>query len=224
MGKTMIQRVYERCKEVLVRVYVATDDHRIADHVRSFGGESIMTSTNHLNGSSRCLEATQLLVSQGHDANIILNIQGDEPYIDTDHIKQLIKCFENKDTEIASLAYVVPSNEEMRHGEGVFVVLDDRQRAIYFSRSIIPYHRDIERSLWSNKATYYRHIGTYGYTIDALKRYNQMAVSPLEKIEKLEQLRWIYHGGAIQMAIANGPSFGVDTPEDLARLIRLKSK
>lgn len=221
-GKTMIQHVYERCRLVAADVHVATDDNRIADSIYAIGGNVVMTSVDHQNGTSRCLEAATILHQSGADLDVILNIQGDEPYIASEHIHGLQACFDDHEVEMASLAYRVKRSELLVNGEGVYLTMDKDKNALYFSRAIIPYNRDEALSDWVGSTTYFKHIGTYGYTLRALRLYNSLPETELERVEKLEQLRWMSHGYKIRMGITDTPSYCVDTPEDLEKLNKLE--
>ncbi|HWD87538.1 MAG TPA: 3-deoxy-manno-octulosonate cytidylyltransferase [Mucilaginibacter sp.] len=215
-GKSMIQRVYEQSKKcaLLTDVVVATDDQRIYDHVLGFGGKAVMTSASHQSGTDRCAE-----VAEKHpDFPIIINIQGDEPYIDPEQISKLISCFEAPDTQIATLVKKVQTNEELFNPNSPKVILNKNSEAVYFSRSPLPYIRGKEESEWLNHFTYYKHIGIYGYRADILHQVTKLPVSSLEKAESLEQLRWIENGYRIKVAETELETFAIDTPEDLKRL------
>ena len=220
-GKTMIQHVYERANQVLENVIVATDDDRIYKTVINFGGNCIMTDSNHSTGTNRCLEAYQKWVEQTKkDYKIILNIQGDEPLLNDEHLKNLISCFEDKTTSIASLGLQVKHDEILNEGS-VYIVLDENNFALYFSRFPIPFLRDIPKDKWTQHHNYYKHIGIYGFTKSALNNFASMKSSSLEKSEKLEQLRWMEAGNKIKIAITNAPSIPVDTREDLDAVRKL---
>ena len=216
-GKPIVQRVYEQVKKVVERVVVATDDERIFDAIVSFGGEVVMTSPNHKSGTDRCAEAYEKL---GYEADIIINVQGDEPFIATEQIETLVKCFENKAIDIATL--VKPFSAEggidaLENPNSPKVVMNEQGEAIYFSRSVVPYLRDVERSEWLKHHTFYKHIGIYAFRAKTLGEITQLAQSPLEKAEKLEQLRWLENGYKIGVGITDIETIGIDTPEDLER-------
>lgn len=216
-GKPMIQHVYEQATKVLTNVVVATDDQRIFEAVKSFGGEVVMTSDHHRSGTDRCFEAMGMLSSL-HD--VVINIQGDEPFVKPEHIEALMNCFHDPSTEIATLVKAFSKQDDFEH---LFnpnvpkVVLNHRQEAIYFSRSIIPYYRSVQHNEWLLHHTYYKHIGMYAYRAEILKAITQLPPSSLELAESLEQLRWIENGYHIQTAIVNVETIAVDTPEDLER-------
>ena len=220
-GKTMIQRVYEQVESTVDSLYVATDDERISDAVKSFGGKVILTSEKHNSGTDRCYEASQ---KAGEEFDIIINIQGDEPFIQPEQIELLKSCFTEPDTQIATL--VKPFDKDGDFEQTIFnpntpkVVLNNRSEAMYFSRSIIPYIRGKEHTEWLNTHTFYKHIGLYAYRADILKEITSLPQSSLEIAESLEQLRWIQNGYKIKVAITNQETIGIDTPEDLEKALK----
>jgi len=216
-GKPMIQRVYEQVAGVVEDVVVATDDERIYNAVEAFGGRVVMTSANHKSGTDRCWEAYQ---KQGEEFDVVINVQGDEPFIAHSQLKAIMACFEDEATDIATL--VKPFTEEdglaaLENPNSPKVVLDKQSRAIYFSRSVIPYLRGVEREQWLKTQTYYKHIGMYAFRADVLREVTSLAQSPLELAESLEQLRWLENGYKIGVGISNVETVGIDTPEDLQR-------
>lgn len=214
-GKPMIQRVYERVAAILPEVAVATDDGRIADAVEAFGGRAIMTSTEHRSGTDRCLEA---YMKSGSDADVIINIQGDEPFISLAQIEAVKNCFNDSTVEIASLARPFDRDrgfEALFDPNLVKVVMDDNDNALYFSRAIIPYIRGHEWKEWLDTAKFHTHVGLYAYRAKTLGKICRLPQSPLEKAESLEQLRWLQAGYKIRMAYTEEPNFGIDTPADL---------
>ena len=216
-GKPMIQRVYEQVAGVVEDVVVATDDERIYNAVEAFGGRVVMTSANHKSGTDRCWEAFQ---KQGEEFDVVINVQGDEPFIAHSQLKAIMACFEDEATDIATL--VKPFTEEdglaaLENPNSPKVVLDKQSRAIYFSRSVIPYLRGVEREQWLKTHTYYKHIGMYAFRADVLREVTSLAQSPLELAESLEQLRWLENGYKIGVGISNVETVGIDTPEDLQR-------
>lgn len=215
--KPMIQRVYEQVAGVVEDVVVATDDERIYNAVEAFGGRVVMTSANHKSGTDRCWEAYQ---KQGEEFDVVINVQGDEPFIAHSQLKAIMACFEDEATDIATL--VKPFAEEdglaaLENPNSPKVVLDKQSRAIYFSRSVIPYLRGVEREQWLKTHTYYKHIGMYAFRADVLREVTSLAQSPLELAESLEQLRWLENGYKIGVGISNVETVGIDTPEDLQR-------
>jgi len=215
-GKSMIQRVYQQAKKCtqLSEVIVATDDDRIFEHVHHFGGKAMMTSSTHQSGTDRCAE-----VAEKHpDYDVIINIQGDEPYIDPEQISKLIGCFNNMDTQLATLIKKVSNELELHNTNSPKVIINKNSEAIYFSRSPLPHIRGQEEQNWLPHFTYYKHIGIYGYLADVLKQITKLAVSPLEKAESLEQLRWIENGYKIKVAETDIETVAIDTPEDLDKL------
>lgn len=225
-GKTMIQRVYEQVQDVLDLVYVATDDQRIETAVQSFGGNVVMTSDQHRSGTDRCYEAF-CKIGEGYD--VIVNIQGDEPFIQPEQIIALKDCFTDESIQIATL--VKPFNPDadfetaLLNANSPKVVLNKNNEAMYFSRSIIPYMRGREFSEWLPNHTYYKHIGLYAYRSTTLKEITQLAQSPLELVESLEQLRWLENGYKIKVGITQQETIGIDTPEDMEKALEfLKSR
>ncbi|GAA0882624.1 3-deoxy-manno-octulosonate cytidylyltransferase [Sphingobacterium siyangense subsp. cladoniae] len=218
-GKTMIQRVYEQVKKStkLNEVVVATDDQRIAETVRSFGGKVVMTAEHHQSGTDRCAEVITNI--EGYD--VAINIQGDEPFIDPTQIDLLANCFEDTTTQIATLVKEITAEEELFNVNIPKVVRNSKGEAIYFSRQTIPFLRAVEKDQWLQKQTFYKHIGIYAYQVDTLKALTQLPISMLEEAEALEQLRWLENGYAIQTAITTHETVAVDTKEDLAKILRL---
>lgn len=223
-GKSIIEWVYSAVKAVIKDVVVATDDVRIAEEVERFGGCAIMTSEAHRSGTDRCAEA---LTKMGGDYDIVVNVQGDEPFIRRKHIEALIACFNNPETEIATLAKPMTSAEDMadiHNPNSVKVVTDLRGRALYFSRAAIPFQRDVEQSEWSKHHTYLKHIGIYAFRAQTLRDVTSLDTSSLEQTEKLEQLRWLEHGYYISVAKTPYATMGIDTPEDLQRAEEMLKK
>lgn len=218
-GKPIIQHVYERVSKVLKHnTFVATDDERIKAAVDVFGGRVIMTSPNHPSGTDRCYEAFTKVTDA--EADVIINVQGDEPFIDASQLRSLMDCFDDATTDIATL--VKPFAPEvgvdaLKNPNSPKVVLDDRQRALYFSRSVIPYLRGIPEEEWLSCHTFYKHIGLYAYRADILRTITSMPQGVLERSESLEQLRWIEAGMTIRVGKTDIETIGIDTPEDLAK-------
>jgi len=217
-GKSMIQRVYEQAKKCshLTEVVVATDDIRIYDHVLAFGGAAIMTSADHQSGTDRCAE----VALQHPQYNVIINIQGDEPYIDPEQITKLAFCFNDAATQIATLVKKVVNEQELFNVNSPKVVINKLSEAVYFSRSPLPHIRGQEQQNWSSYFTYFKHIGIYGYRADVLQEITKLPVSSLEKAESLEQLRWIENGYRIKVAETELETYAIDTPEDLEKLLK----
>tara|TARA_B100000900_G_C20462670_1_gene667956 strand:+ start:168 stop:929 length:762 start_codon:yes stop_codon:yes gene_type:complete len=211
-GKPMIQHVYERANKVLTNLLVATDDQRIADCVNSFNGNCVITSKSHETGTNRCLEAFQKW--NNSNCSIIINIQGDEPLLNTQHIYDIISCFEDSKTTIATLALKVKKNTLLKEG-CVYLTKDINDFALYFSRFPIPFLRDISKEKWTNHHTYLQHIGIYGFKKKSLINFSNAENSSLENAEKLEQLRWLEKGEKIKVATTEFFSQPVDTKEDL---------
>lgn len=221
-GKPMIRHVYEHASQALDCVYVATDDDRIYEAVRNFGGRVAMTNANHKSGTDRCTEAVGIAENEtGLRFDAVINIQGDEPFIEPDQIETIKACFKEKDTQIATLARIITSTEDLFNENRPKVVLNTHSQAIYFSRSTIPFKRGIEKDEWLKHQNYYMHIGLYGFRRDILPEITSLPQSVLELSESLEQLRWIENGYTISVRITPYNSFGIDTPEDLDELLRL---
>jgi 3-deoxy-manno-octulosonate cytidylyltransferase (CMP-KDO synthetase) len=214
-GKSIVQNVYEQCRlsKSLESVIVATDDQRIFDHVKSFGGEVLMTNPNHPSGTDRCAEVmTELHGFEKYDYAI--NIQGDEPFIDPALIDDLCAVLDFK-TEIATAVKQINQLEDLDNPNVVKAVLTMRKQALYFSRQAIPYVRDVPKSEWLQNADFFKHIGIYAFRSDILNQIMKLPVNVLEQTEKLEQLRWLGYGYRIQTVVTNYEGIGIDTPEDL---------
>tara|TARA_Y100000991_G_C21966071_1_gene346936 strand:+ start:82 stop:849 length:768 start_codon:yes stop_codon:yes gene_type:complete len=219
--KTMIEHVYSKASKVLENLVVATGDNNIFDTVNEFGGNVVLTKKDHLNGTSRCLEAVNIRSKElGKSFNYIINIQGDEPLLHEDHITKLIDCFKDSKTEFATIAQKLNYSENLPKDK-VFLVKDTFNFALYFSRYTIPFVRDDGDKRDVNE--FHQHIGIYGYTIKALERFQQLKPSKLEINEKLEQLRWLENGGKIKVGTTIYPSFTVDTLEDLISIRKVYS-
>ncbi|HQE11807.1 MAG TPA: 3-deoxy-manno-octulosonate cytidylyltransferase [Flavipsychrobacter sp.] len=219
LGKTMIQRVYEQAKKAmrLTKVVVATDDERIAANVTAFGGEVVMTDANHPSGTDRCFEASQKL---GAEYEYIINIQGDEPMIDPLQIDSLAAIL-NGEVELATLIKETFDVEELKNTGEVKVVMNTRNEALYFSRAIIPFIKEVPLENWLAHHRYFLHVGMYAYRKDILEAISKLSVSSLEKAESLEQLRWLEHGFKITSSLTDLPCYSVDTPDDLNKVIQL---
>lgn len=214
-GKPMIQRVYEQAlKSKLDAVVIATDDVRIADAVMDFGGQYVMTSPNHRSGTDRCCEALDLLKTK-YDA--VVNIQGDEPFINPKQIDLMVDLIVRDDTSLASLAKRIDDADELFSPNAVKVVVNQEGNAMYFSRNPIPFMRNVDRDEWLAKGRFYKHIGIYAYKADVLHQVAHMEPSALEQAESLEQLRWLENGLAIRMALSDAENISIDTPDDLHR-------
>lgn len=213
-GKTVIQRVYEQASAVLEEAYVATDDERIYQAVEAFGGCTVMTRADHKSGTDRLEEAATKI---GTDADVIINIQGDEPFIQRSQIETLKGLFENDETQIGTLGKPFENMEAVQNPNSPKIVCDRRGFALYFSRSVIPYVRGEEPANWLNHFPYLKHLGIYAYRRQVLHEVTQLPQSSLEKAESLEQLRWLENGYRIRVGITNVETVGIDTPEDLQR-------
>ncbi|GHS93724.1 3-deoxy-manno-octulosonate cytidylyltransferase [Bacteroidia bacterium] len=220
-GKPMIQRVYEQVAGLLDDVAVATDDDRIFQTVQNFGGKAVMTSSNHRSGTDRCYEA---LTKTGGIFDVVINIQGDEPFIKSSQIELLKSCFEDDRTQIATLVKPFPADvdfEILFNPNTPKVILNKNREAIYFSRSVIPYIRGKHHTEWLKSFVFYKHIGIYAYRSDVLSEITALPQSPLELAESLEQLRWIENGYTIKAGITGEETIGIDTPEDLEKAVKI---
>lgn len=222
--KPMIQLVYEQVKKEIEDVYVATDDERIFNAVKSFGGNVVMTKNSHRSGTDRCFEAYNLI---SQDADVVINIQGDEPFVQPEQIELIKNCFSDPITEIATLVKLFSEKDsfDLLSSPNVpKVVINKRLEAIYFSRSLIPYLRGVDRMKWLEKGVFYKHIGMYAYKVDVLEQITNLEPTPLELSENLEQLRWIENGFRIKVGITHTETLGVDTPEDLEKANKFFSR
>lgn len=221
-GKSMIMRVYEQAlkAELLKDVYVATDDKRVFDHVIQSGAKALMTSVHHSSGTERCLEAYEKLLASSHCSSeeIILNIQGDEPFIQPEQIDALIKMFANPDIRIATLMKSISDTDEIANPGCVKVVCNQHGQALYFSRAPIPFNREGSTVEETPKDLHYKHIGMYAYRSYALAEICKLPPSRLESIEKLEQLRWLEHGFPIHVEVTEFESIAIDYPDDLLKV------
>ncbi len=216
-GKTMIQRVYEQSKKcsLLKDVIIATEDQRIYDHAISIGAKVVMTSVNHTSGTDRCAEVLEEL----NDCDVIINIQGDEPLINPEQISLLCSCFEDTNTDIATLVKKINSEETLFNHNTPKVIIDNKSFALYFSRECIPHQRNIDKKDWIKNFTYYQHIGIYGYTSDVLKKITKLQASSLEQAESLEQLRWLENGYKIKTAETTFESIAIDSVADVEKVL-----
>lgn len=219
-GKSMIQRVYEQAAKatLLDKVVVATDDVRIASHVRSFNGNVVMTAPDHPSGTDRCREALQQM---GGNFDYVVNIQGDEPFIEPAQIDELAAVLNDKSVELATQMIPVDNYEVLFDTGEVKIVLNEKDEALYFSRMVIPFIKGVAKEEWHLNHSYYRHVGMYAYRSDVLVRLSQLPVSALEQAESLEQLRWLEAGFRIKCVVTGFDSHCIDTPDDVAKVLRL---
>ena len=213
-GRSVIQRVYEQVAAVLEEAYVATDDERIFKAVEEFGGRVVMTRQDHKSGTDRIEEAAEKI---GTQADVIINIQGDEPFIQKSQIETLKSLFENPDTQIGTLGKKFESIEAVTNPNSPKIVTDKNGFALYFSRSVIPYIRGKEQAEWLQYFPFLKHLGLYAYRRDVLRQITQLPQSPLEMAESLEQLRWLENGYRIRVGLTDVETVGIDTPDDLRR-------
>jgi len=217
-GKSMLQRVYEQAKKCnsLHEVIVATDDERIFEHVTGFGGVAEMTSDQHQSGTDRCAE----VAAKYPEYDVVINIQGDEPFIDPEQIGRVASCFNEPGTQLATLIKKIETTEELYNFSSPKVIINKQSEAIYFSRAAIPHVRGEEPQRWLYHNTYYKHIGIYGYSSTILQQITLLPLSSLEKAESLEQLRWIENGYRIKVAETELETHAIDTPQDLEKLLK----
>ncbi len=216
-GKPVIQHVYDRVNGLLDDTVVATDDERIYNAVTDFGGKAIMTGTHHRSGTDRCYEA---YVNNGAEYDVVVNIQGDEPFVTAQQIEALKGCFNDSTTQIATLVKpftAADGTERLLNPNSPKVVVDRNMNALYFSRSVIPFVRNAEQSSWTEKHTFYKHLGLYAYRTGTLAEITRLPQGNLERAESLEQLRWLENGYSIKVGISDTETIGIDTPEDLRR-------
>lgn len=219
MGKSMLQRVYEQTKksQKLTDVVIATDDKRIADHAATFGAKVVLTKAEHPSGTDRCFEA---YLNSGTNFDYIINIQGDEPFIDPGQI-DLLAALCDGNTELATLMIKCNSYDVLFDKGEVKITLNSNHEALYFSRMVIPFIKGVDEKQWHSHFNYFRHVGMYAYRADVLEKVTKLEPSSLEKAESLEQLRWLENGFKIKCAETLHDSHCIDTPEDVDKVIRL---
>ena len=213
-GKPVIQHVYEKVAAVLEAAYVATDDERIYDVVKSFGGQVVMTRTDHKSGPDRIEEAIEKI---GGEWDVVVNVQGDEPFVAKSQLDTICHCFDDPTTQIATLGKPFESMEAVQNPNSPKIVVDNMGFAMYFSRSVIPYVRGKEMSSWLTHYPFLKHLGIYAYRKDVLRQVTQLPQSSLEIAESLEQLRWLQNGFKIKVGTTDVETVGIDTPQDLER-------
>lgn len=213
-GKPVIQRVYEQAISVLGEAYVATDDERIFQTVTDFGGKAVMTRTDHKSGTDRIEEAVEKLAT---DADVIINIQGDEPFVQASQLQALMQLFDDPETQIGTLGKPFENMEAVDNPNSPKIVCDRRGFALYFSRSVIPHVRGKEQAEWIEHFPYLKHLGLYAYRREVLREVTQLPQTPLELAESLEQLRWLENGYRIRVGLTDVETVGIDTPADLER-------
>ena len=212
--KPVIQHVYEKVAAVLEAAYVATDDERIYDAVKSFGGQVVMTRTDHKSGTDRIEEAIEKI---GGEWDVVVNVQGDEPFVAKSQLDTICHCFDDPTTQIATLGKPFESMEAVQNPNSPKIVVDNMGFAMYFSRSVIPYVRGKEKSSWLTHYPFLKHLGIYAYRKDVLRQVTQLPQSSLEIAESLEQLRWLQNGFKIKVGTTDVETVGIDTPQDLER-------
>lgn len=228
--KTVIQRVYEQVSKQMDATWVATDDDRIFNHVQSWGGNVVMTSPNHKSGTDRIEEAMEKIELEGTHYDVVVNVQGDEPFIQPEQVASVCRCFEDDNTQIATLGIrFIPENadanniteeeawQRISNANSPKIVVDNNGFAMYFSRSVIPFIRGKEQKDWASNFPFLKHIGMYAYRREVLREITALPQSSLEKAESLEQLRWLQNGYRIKVGETTKETIGIDTPEDLAK-------
>ncbi|WP_315581134.1 3-deoxy-manno-octulosonate cytidylyltransferase [Prevotella jejuni] len=213
-GKPVIEHVYRQVSSVMEDVFVATDDQRIYDAVEAFGGKVIMTRSDHKSGTDRICEALEKV---GGSFDVVINIQGDEPFIQKSQLETVMQCFDDPRTQIATLGKPFESMEAVENPNSPKIVLDNDGYALYFSRSVIPFVRGKEHEEWLSHFPYLKHIGLYAYRSEVLREISKLPQSTLELAESLEQLRWLQNGYKIKVGLTDVETIGIDTPEDLQR-------
>ena len=216
-GKSVIQRVYEQVSSVLDCAYVATDDERILQAVEAFGGKAVMTSPDHKSGTDRIEEAVRKI---GGSFDVVINIQGDEPFIQRSQLEEIIRCFDDAETQIATLGKPFDKAQgfaAVENPNSPKIVVDNRGYALYFSRSVIPFIRGKETAEWMDHYPFLKHLGIYAYRTEVLHEITRLPQSSLELAESLEQLRWLQNGYRIKVGLTDVETVGIDTPEDLER-------
>ena len=216
-GKSVIQRVYEQVSSVLDSAYVATDDERILQAVEAFGGKAVMTSPDHKSGTDRIEEAVRKI---GGSFDVVINIQGDEPFIQRSQLEEIIRCFDDAETQIATLGKPFDKARgfaAVENPNSPKIVVDNRGYALYFSRSVIPFIRGKETAEWMDHYPFLKHLGIYAYRTEVLHEITRLPQSSLELAESLEQLRWLQNGYRIKVGLTDVETVGIDTPEDLER-------
>lgn len=216
-GKPVIQWVWERVNAMpdLGGAVVATDDERIVKAVLDFGGRAMMTSNEHRSGTDRCGEVLRKLEAEGEHFDVVINVQGDEPFTRPGQLRSLVSCFDDEATQIATLRTPICGNEELFSPNNVKVICNAQGRAVYFSRQPLPYLRGTNPDQWLSVQPYYKHVGIYAFRAEILKEVVMLEQSPLERSESLEQLRWLENGYTIRVCDTDAANIGIDTPEDL---------
>ena len=218
--KPIIRWVYENSQSSFPEVWVATDDQRIFDAVKAFGGNAVMTDSMHQSGTDRCAEAARHIAGQVA-FDVVVNVQGDEPFVQQQQLEALKACFNDPKTEIATLVKPITDPDELTNSNRPKVVINNNMEALYFSRSTIPFVRDAAPALWLKHHTFYSHIGLYAYRAEVLQQLTKLPRGGLEKAESLEQLRWLENGFCIKTALTASENMGIDTPADLEHARRL---
>lgn len=213
-GKPVVQHVYEKVAAVLEAAYVATDDERIYNTVTAFGGRAVMTRTEHKSGTDRIEEAIEKI---GGDWDVVVNVQGDEPFVDKSQLETICRCFDDSATQIATLGKRFTSMDAVENPNSPKIVVDNQGFAMYFSRSVIPFVRGKNREEWLRHYPFLKHLGIYAYRKEVLAEVTRLPQSSLELAESLEQLRWLQNGYKIKVGTTDIETVGIDTPEDLQR-------
>lgn len=224
-GRPMIRYVYETAASFFSACYVATDDERIFDTVKGFGGRAVMTASTHRSGTDRCREALDRVEEiAGRHFDVVVNIQGDEPFLSVGQLQRIVGCFDEASTQIATLVKPFGAGEDVFNPNSPKVVCSADGHALYFSRSPIPFLRGVERDRWQESYRFLKHIGLYAYRSDVLRQITELPQGELEKKESLEQLRWLENGFRIRVAETDSESLAIDTPEDLVAAVAFMRK
>lgn len=219
-GLPMVVRVFNQASQVFDNVYIATDDHRIEEVAKKHGCKVVMTSASHPSGTDRCREALEKVEkTTALKFDVVVNIQGDEPFIHTEQLSQIAQSFEDEQVDIATLVKPFEKDEDIFNVNSPKVVLSAQMFALYFSRSVVPFIRGTEKEAWQEKHTFYKHIGLYAYRADVLREITELPQGVLEKCESLEQLRWLENGYTIKCSVTHHKTYAIDTPEDLKTVL-----
>jgi len=213
-GKRVIERVYEEVSKALDEVWVATDDRRIYGAVEGFGGKVVMTRSDHKSGTDRIAEAISIINS---DCDVVVNVQGDEPFIDRSQIETVCRCFDDPHTQIATIGKYFSTMDEVNNPNSPKIILDNAGYALLFTRATVPFVRGVRPEQWLSHYPYLKHLGLYAYRTDVLRQITRLPMSTLEQVESLEQLRWLQNGYKIKVGITDVETIGIDTPDDLIR-------
>lgn len=222
LGVPMVVRVYNKAAQLFDHVYIATDDARIEKVAKAHNCNVVMTSVSHPSGTDRCREALDKIEQTTTvKFDVVVNIQGDEPFIHTEQLSQIAQSFDDENVDIATLVKPFEKDEDIFNANSPKVVLSTKMFALYFSRSVIPFMRGVEKESWQEKHVFYKHIGLYAYRTSVLREITELPQGTLEKCESLEQLRWLENGYRIKCAVTKHKTYAIDTPEDLKTVLTI---